>query len=260
LKLWEFSTVNLIWNLEGHGCSVNSAFSPNGETLATGSKDNTAKLWEVSTGKLIKTFKGHSGSVNALAFTPDGETLATGSDDTTAKLWEVKTAPTLPKGEAKNVGLMDTSTPILARQYISLNLSELRQVAPITTGDNGYRLKHWLKQRVTHPQYVLANLPVNWFSREESSKAQEPEKATAIKAAPTLPKGDPISFRMGSLPAGAQIQVGGATFSLPTTSRDLPAGTYATSIQFPSGTEFTCTITASDGKTLLFREKNQVCP
>jgi serine/threonine protein kinase len=95
---------------------------------------------------------------------------------------------------------------------------------------------------------------------EESSKAQEPEKATAVKAAPTLPKGDPISFRMASLPAGAQIQVGGATFSLPATSSDLPAGTYATSIQFPSGTEFTCTITASDGKTLLFREKNQVCP
>jgi serine/threonine protein kinase len=95
---------------------------------------------------------------------------------------------------------------------------------------------------------------------EEKSKTQEPEKATTVKTGRTLPKGEPVRFRMASLPAGAQIQVGGSTFSLPATSSDLPAGTYATSIRFPSGTEFNCTVTASDGKTLLFREKNQVCP
>ena len=80
----------LIRTLEGHsGAVATLAFSPGGETLATGSADKTAKLWEVSTGKLIKTLEGHSSFVLTLAFSPDGETLATGSGDDTAKLWEL---------------------------------------------------------------------------------------------------------------------------------------------------------------------------
>ena len=71
---------------------VNSvAFTPDGETLASGSNDNTIRLWRVATGSVLKTIRGQSDSVNSVAFSPDGETLATGSNDNTIRLWRVAT-------------------------------------------------------------------------------------------------------------------------------------------------------------------------
>ena len=43
--------------LEGHSSSVRSvAWSRDGQTLASGSYDNTVKLWNVQTGDCIATF------------------------------------------------------------------------------------------------------------------------------------------------------------------------------------------------------------
>jgi len=78
--------------LEGHDNYVWSvSFSPDGKTLATGSRDNTIKLWSLETGKEIRTLKGHDNYVRSVSFSPDGKTLATGSDDKTIKLWSLET-------------------------------------------------------------------------------------------------------------------------------------------------------------------------
>jgi WD40 repeat protein len=83
---------NLLQTLTGHSISVYSvAYSPDGQTLASGSRDKTIKLWNARTGKLLQTLTGHSSSVLSLAYSPDGQTLASGSDDKTIKLWDVKT-------------------------------------------------------------------------------------------------------------------------------------------------------------------------
>ncbi|MCB1144700.1 MAG: ankyrin repeat domain-containing protein, partial [Leptospiraceae bacterium] len=71
----------------GHTSMVNqTTFSPDGNTIATISNDNTAKLWNKD-GKLIATLKGHTNDVRHVAFSPDGKTIATASWDHTAKLW-----------------------------------------------------------------------------------------------------------------------------------------------------------------------------
>ncbi|WP_414588868.1 eIF2A-related protein [Scytonema sp. PCC 10023] len=76
--------------LEEHSGSVLSVvFSPDGKTIATGSRDNTVKLWNLK-GQELQTFQGHSSYVTSVVFSPDGKTIATGSLDNTVKLWNLK--------------------------------------------------------------------------------------------------------------------------------------------------------------------------
>jgi small GTP-binding protein len=88
--------VKLLRTLEGHQDAVTSvAFDPQGETLASGSSDNTVKLWEAASGKLLRTLEGHRDRVYSVAFDPQGETLASGSSDNTVKLWEARSGKLL---------------------------------------------------------------------------------------------------------------------------------------------------------------------
>ncbi|MBD2569157.1 P-loop NTPase fold protein [Anabaena lutea] len=81
----------------GHDYYVFSvSFSPDGQTLASGGRDNKIKLWEVETGKEIRTLTGHDGSVFSVSFSPDGQTLASGSDDGKIKLWKLETGEEIP--------------------------------------------------------------------------------------------------------------------------------------------------------------------
>ena len=94
----DFTAVNLQVTVAGHpGLVTAVAFSPDGQLVATGGTDGTARLWNVSTGQEIMKFTGHTSSVESVAFSPDGRTLATGSGrtlatggyDKTARLWNV---------------------------------------------------------------------------------------------------------------------------------------------------------------------------
>ena len=76
----------------GHSSWVSSVtFSPDGNTLASGSWDNSIKLWNPATGEEIRTLIGHSDSVLSVVISPNGKTLASGSRDNTIRLWNPAT-------------------------------------------------------------------------------------------------------------------------------------------------------------------------
>jgi WD40 repeat protein len=103
LILWDAATGRLLRTLKGHGkgdndryaadkYGVNSvAFSPDGGTIVSGSKDRTLKLWDAATGRELRTFIGHLDSVTSVAFSPDGRIIGSGSEDNTIKLWDAAT-------------------------------------------------------------------------------------------------------------------------------------------------------------------------
>ena len=90
IRLWNANTGELIKTLTGHTSVVNSVvFSPDGNTIASGSghwggyegKASVGKevrLWNVHTGELIKTLTGHEDVVSSVVFSPDGNLIVSG--------------------------------------------------------------------------------------------------------------------------------------------------------------------------------------
>jgi serine/threonine protein kinase len=71
--------VSLLLTLTGHDDIVTTvALSPNGETIASGSRDGTVRLWNMETGDLIKTISVQGNFINTVAFSPNGSIIASG--------------------------------------------------------------------------------------------------------------------------------------------------------------------------------------
>jgi WD40 repeat protein/serine/threonine protein kinase len=80
---------------------VRVAFSPDGQFLASASRDGTAKIHDALTGRVMLTFRRHAAIVCAVAFSPDSQRVATGSWDERVFVWDAASGQvlqTLPTG------------------------------------------------------------------------------------------------------------------------------------------------------------------
>jgi WD40 repeat protein len=86
-------TESVLKILKGHSRPVLAvAFSSDGKTLASASRDRTIKLWDTQSFVVVQTLKGHKSAINAIAFSPDGKLLASVSSDKTVKLWDLQSS------------------------------------------------------------------------------------------------------------------------------------------------------------------------
>ncbi|MGB3574097.1 MAG: hypothetical protein WBA01_18810, partial [Phormidesmis sp.] len=65
------------------------AFSPDGQTIASASADDTVKLWSLE-GTLLKTLKRQEGAIWGIDYSPDSQRVASASADGTVILWNLK--------------------------------------------------------------------------------------------------------------------------------------------------------------------------
>ncbi|MEJ6487517.1 WD40 repeat domain-containing protein [Nostoc punctiforme UO1] len=91
IQSWNVKTGKRIGSFNAKSFINAVAISPDGNTLATGIRDNAIKLWNINDGKLIHTLTGHQAEVRTVTFSPDGTLLASGSRDGTVKLWNLTT-------------------------------------------------------------------------------------------------------------------------------------------------------------------------
>jgi WD40 repeat protein len=81
--------------LIGHSDAVYAvAFSPDGNALATTSRDGTLRLWNLTDRAHPRPWgapiAAHAGKLYWVAFSPDGRTVATADGDGTVRLWDVR--------------------------------------------------------------------------------------------------------------------------------------------------------------------------
>ncbi len=70
---------------------VSAAFSPDGQTLVTGSSDRTVRRWAVPSGKALGQPLFHPTMVHLVGFSPDGRFLATAQRGGLVRLWALPT-------------------------------------------------------------------------------------------------------------------------------------------------------------------------
>lgn len=66
------------------------AYSPDGQTIVSGSYDNTLTLWDLEGNNPPIVFTGHEDQVTSVAFSHDGQMIVSGSRDNTIRLWDLQ--------------------------------------------------------------------------------------------------------------------------------------------------------------------------
>ncbi|KAG9522508.1 WD40 repeat-like protein, partial [Aureobasidium melanogenum] len=91
VHVWDVTSGDLELLLEDHEKQVHTmTLSPDGTTLATGSKDRSVRLWDVRTGECLQVLEGHGNEVWGVAFSSDGKRLVTSDEGARVLLWDTE--------------------------------------------------------------------------------------------------------------------------------------------------------------------------
>lgn len=103
LKVWNWSSGELMTTLKGHRGRVNSlAITPDSKTIVSGSSDRQVRAWDLVTGDCLWDQKLHQDWVTCVALSPDGQWVASGGDDGRIIVWDLQTGEAIAQVRAQN--------------------------------------------------------------------------------------------------------------------------------------------------------------
>ncbi|MBX3245024.1 MAG: WD40 repeat domain-containing protein, partial [Acidobacteria bacterium] len=164
LKFWDPETGGLLASHRSHSHSITRlSFSPDGNFLATSSRDKTIGIWDVKTRELTKMLEGHEAGVEFVTTSSDSKTLASFDSKNIIKTWDAGTGKPLFEfkkddygklvftGEPANLNAIYISpdnTKLFARSMMQLALWDINTGAHLDSLD--------LKEMLTLPSSVLS--------------------------------------------------------------------------------------------------------
>lgn len=135
LIVWEWRTESFILKQQGHVAPMSClAYSPDGQTMATGSADGKVKLWSGYSGLCFVTFGDHLAAVNAIEFTKNGKVVVSASADGTIRAFDLL--------RYRNFRIMTTPTPV---QFLSLAVDPSGEIVAAGTLDT-FEIYLWSMQ------------------------------------------------------------------------------------------------------------------
>lgn len=135
VQLWDPITGKQRAALTGHQGAIGPVvFSPDGLTLATGSRDNfgVVKLWDVGSGQVQWTQRHTQYAISSLSFLPDGKSLAS-SEWYTAKVWDVVSGQQQASFDGSKNGISYCATAADGKTLTVANLDGTLNVWDLTT-------------------------------------------------------------------------------------------------------------------------------
>ncbi|KAI8365095.1 WD40-repeat-containing domain protein [Blakeslea trispora] len=117
--------------LVGHSNPVRS-IAAHGNTLVSGSYDNTVAVWDLEKGRMIHRMEGHTSNVYSVVIDPIRQQCMSGSMDTTVYVWSLVTGECLHKldGHSNLVGLLG----LTSRHLVSASADRTLRVWDAVTG------------------------------------------------------------------------------------------------------------------------------
>jgi RNA polymerase sigma factor (sigma-70 family) len=132
ISVWDFASNKRLTRPVGHvGAVLCIAFSPDGETVATGGRDRTVRLWEAASGTELKKLTGHTEAVTELRFSPDGKHLASAAG---------RDIPFNQRCSDHNVSWWDVATGKEIRQFSFRGLGDGTGAQTLGLSSDGTRL------------------------------------------------------------------------------------------------------------------------
>jgi WD40 repeat protein len=138
--IWDRQSGDVIGTLTGHTNQISDiAFSVDGQTLLSGSWDDTLILWNVDSsseefGEPIHVFEGHRDYVASVAFSPDNKSAISGGGDDLVILWNLADGSRLRVFEAHDDSVTSVDHSPTRKEAISASADNLLRVWDVRTG------------------------------------------------------------------------------------------------------------------------------
>jgi WD40 repeat protein len=222
--------------LRGHGDWVWTAeFSPDGTTLATSSRDGTARLWDARFGRLVADLRGHKSELSSAEFAGTDDRFLTAGRDGTARIWDVGTGSELgrhrdwvlaaafsPDGRVAATASEDGSVHVWSlrgRRSWTVETRGVDQATDVRFDADGERILVTARSSTDHYAVVL----VADAATGEILRHVDPDLTGASAAFSPDGRQVLVSPESGGTPQLWDVRRGGEIG--PLTGRGLPAGT-----------------------------------